>query len=77
MGKIIKFNTDARSKVLAGMVEAKKAVISTLGPKGHTVILNDGTRHPVVTKDGDTVLEFIDFTDSYKNHDNLDFRSIV
>lgn len=67
MGKIIKFNTDARSKVLAGMVEAKKAVISTLGPKGHTVILNDGTRHPVVTKDGDTVLEFIDFTDSYKN----------
>lgn len=67
MGKIITFNTDAREKVLAGMIEAKKAVISTLGPKGHTVILNDGTRHPKVSKDGDSVLEFIDFSDPYKN----------
>jgi chaperonin GroEL len=67
MGKIITFNTDAREKVLAGMIEAKRAVVSTLGPKGHTVILNDGTRHPTVSKDGDSVLEFIDFSDPYKN----------
>lgn len=67
MGKIITFNTEAREKVLAGMIEAKKAVVSTLGPKGHTVILNDGTRHPTVSKDGDSVLEFIDFSDPYKN----------
>ena len=67
MGKIITFKSNARSKVLAGMIEAKKAVTSTLGPKGHTVMLDNGTIHPVVTKDGVSVLDFIDFTDPYKN----------
>lgn len=67
MGKVITFKNQARVKVLEGMIEAKKAVTSTLGPKGHTVMLDNGTIHPVITKDGDTVLEFIDFTDPYKN----------
>ena len=67
MGKVITFKNQARAKVLEGMIEAKKAVTSTLGPKGHTVMLDNGTIHPVITKDGDTVLEFIDFTDPYKN----------
>lgn len=67
MGKIITFKSEARSKILAGMIEAKKAVTSTLGPKGHTVVLNNGTNHPTVTKDGVSVLDFIDFTDPYKN----------
>lgn len=67
MGKVITFKNQARARVLEGMIEAKKAVTSTLGPKGHTVMLDNGTIHPVITKDGDTVLEFIDFTDPYKN----------
>lgn len=67
MGKIITFKSEARSKILSGMIEAKKAVTSTLGPKGHTVVLNNGTNHPTVTKDGVSVLDFIDFTDPYKN----------
>lgn len=67
MGKIITFKSEARNKVLEGMIEAKKAVTSTLGPKGHTVMLDNGTIHPVVTKDGVSVLDFIDFTDPYKN----------
>lgn len=67
MGKIITFGNKGRAKLLEGMNEAKQAVTSTLGPKGHTVILNNGTIHPVITKDGITVLKFIDFTDSYKD----------
>ena len=67
MGKIITFGSDGRKKLLEGMEEAEKAVISTLGPKGHTVILDNGTIHPVITKDGISVLKFIDFTDTYKN----------
>lgn len=66
LGKIIEFGSDARSKILVGMDEAERAVISTLGPKGKTVILDNKTRHPTMTKDGISVLEFIDFSDKYK-----------
>lgn len=49
------------------MIEAEQAVTCTIGPKGRTVFLNNGTIHPVATKDGITVLKFIDFSDPYKD----------
>lgn len=67
MGKIITFGSDGRKRLLEGMEEAERPVISTLGPKGHTVIIDNKTIHPTITKDGITVLKSIDFTDVYKN----------
>lgn len=67
MGKIITFDNEARNKILSGIIKLAKAVISTLGPKGHTVILSTGNRHPFATKDGVTVSESISFSDKYED----------
>lgn len=67
MGRIITFDNEARNKILSGIIKLAKAVISTLGPKGHTVILSKGDRHPFATKDGVTVSEFISFSDKYED----------
>ncbi len=67
MGRIITFGSDARNKMLEGISELEEAVISTLGPKGHTVILSTGNGHPIVTKDGVSVARFIYFSDKYKD----------
>lgn len=67
MGKIITFDNEARNKILNGINKLSKAVISTLGPKGHTVILSTGNRHPFATKDGVTVSEAISFSDKYED----------
>ncbi len=67
MGKIIKFGKEAHSLVLKGVTELEETVISTLGPKGGTVIIDNGTGHPICTKDGITVARSISFSDKYKN----------
>ena len=66
MGRVITFGSNARHAILAGMQELEDAVISTLGPKGRTVILDSGNEHPVATKDGVSVARFITFSNHYK-----------
>ena len=61
MAKQIKFDADARQKILAGVEKLSNAVTSTLGPSGRNVILDKKFGSPQITKDGVTVAKEIAF----------------
>tara|TARA_R100000951_G_scaffold63503_1_gene53317 strand:+ start:280 stop:1905 length:1626 start_codon:yes stop_codon:yes gene_type:complete len=63
------FNEDGRSKLIDGITKMSSAVKSTLGPSGHTVLIEsaDHTRGITVTKDGVTVAKSIDLLDPVEN----------
>lgn len=67
--KQLHFDDDAREKLLAGIEKITKAVSSTLGPMGNTVIIEDPnqTQGMTVTKDGVTVAKSIYFIDPLEN----------
>ncbi|MCA8914539.1 MAG: chaperonin GroEL [Planctomycetes bacterium] len=65
--KQIVFDVDAREKLAKGIEKLAKAVVSTLGPKGRTAVLDKGWGAPNITKDGVTVAEEIELTDPYEN----------
>ena len=65
--KQIVFDTEAREKLAHGIEKLAKAVVSTLGPKGRTAVLDKGWGAPNITKDGVTVAEEIELTDPYEN----------
>jgi chaperonin GroEL len=67
MAKEIKFDHDARSKILAGIDGLANAVRVTLGPKGRNVIIEKSFGSPTVTKDGVTVAKEIEFEDKFEN----------
>mgnify|MGYP000321242920 FL=1 len=54
-------------KLLEGINELADNVASTLGPRGRNVILHKEGHSPIVTKDGVTVANFINFEDPIKN----------
>jgi chaperonin GroEL len=55
MAKIIKFDTDARSRMLKGVNTLANAVKVTLGPKGRNVVMDKSYGSPKITKDGVSV----------------------
>lgn len=55
MAKEIKFNTQAREELRAGVDALADAVKVTLGPKGRNVIIEKKFGAPHITKDGVTV----------------------
>ena len=65
--KEIKFSTDARTRMLAGIDILTDAVRITLGPKGRNVILDKSFGAPRITKDGVTVAKEIELTDKFEN----------
>jgi chaperonin GroEL len=65
--KEIKFNTDARDRMLKGVTTLTNAVKVTLGPKGRTVILDKSFGAPRITKDGVTVAKEIELADKFEN----------
>ncbi|MBZ0136538.1 MAG: chaperonin GroEL [Planctomycetes bacterium] len=65
--KQIIFDVDAREKLAKGVEKLAKAVVSTLGPKGRTAVLDKGWGAPNITKDGVTVAEEIELQDPYEN----------
>ena len=65
--KEIKFNTDARSKMLRGVDTLADAVKVTLGPKGRNVILEKSFGAPRISKDGVTVAKEIELFDKFEN----------
>ena len=67
MAKEIKFDQDARTKLLAGVDALANAVKVTLGPKGRNVIIEKSFGSPTVTKDGVTVAKEIEFEDRFEN----------
>lgn len=66
-GKILEFGRKASEKLMQGIDELERAVITTLGPSGKCVLLDKGTSHPIITKDGVSVAREIKFSDHFKN----------
>jgi len=67
MAKEIRYDQDARGKLLAGVNGLANAVRVTLGPKGRNVIIDKSFGSPTVTKDGVTVAKEIEFEDKFEN----------
>ena len=55
MAKIIKFDTEARYKMLTGVNALANAVKVTLGPKGRNLAMDKSYGAPRTTNDGDSV----------------------
>ena len=67
MAKIIKFDTEARTKMLQGVDMLANVVKVTLGPKGRNVVLDKSYGAPRSTKDGVTVAKEIELQDKFEN----------
>jgi len=65
--KDVKFDTDARNRMLKGVTILTDAVKVTLGPKGRNVILDKSFGAPRITKDGVTVAKEIELEDKFEN----------
>jgi chaperonin GroEL len=65
--KDIKYDQDARAKMLAGVNALANAVRVTLGPKGRNVIIEKSFGSPTVTKDGVTVAKEVELDDKFEN----------
>lgn len=67
MGKIIKFNEEARKALEVGVDTLADAVKITLGPKGRNVVLDRGFGAPLITNDGVTIAKEIELNDPIEN----------
>ncbi|MFQ3348286.1 MAG: chaperonin GroEL [Paracoccaceae bacterium] len=65
--KEVKFDTDARDRMLRGVNILADAVKVTLGPKGRNVVLEKSFGAPRITKDGVTVAKEIELSDRFEN----------
>ncbi len=65
--KEVKFNGDARERMLRGIDTLANAVKVTLGPKGRNVVLAKSYGAPRITKDGVTVAKEIELSDRFEN----------
>jgi len=65
--KDVKFGTDARNRMLAGVDTLANAVKVTLGPKGRNVVIDKSFGPPRITKDGVTVAKEIELSDKFEN----------
>ena len=63
--KDVKFNTDARNRMLKGVNVLADAVKVTLGPKGRNVVIDKSFGAPRITKDGVTVAKEIELEDKF------------
>ncbi|ETX15492.1 molecular chaperone GroEL [Roseivivax halodurans JCM 10272] len=65
--KDVKFDTDARNRMLRGVNTLADAVKVTLGPKGRNVVLDKSFGAPRITKDGVSVAKEIELEDKFEN----------
>jgi chaperonin GroEL len=65
--KDVKFGSDARTRMMAGVDTLANAVKVTLGPKGRNVVLEKAFGAPRITKDGVTVAKDIELKDKFEN----------
>src|SRR5437764_1421531 len=65
--KQMKFDTDARSELGAGLSQLARAVKATLGPRGRNVVLQKSFGSPRITKDGVTVSKEIELPQPFEN----------
>jgi len=67
MSKEIRFDSDARVKLKAGIDALANAVKVTLGPKGRNVVIQKSFGAPAITKDGVSVAKEIELEDPVEN----------
>ncbi|MEZ5921876.1 MAG: TCP-1/cpn60 chaperonin family protein [Parvularculaceae bacterium] len=65
--KEVKFDVEAREKMLRGVDILANAVKVTLGPKGRNVVIDKSFGAPRTTKDGVTVAKEIELEDKFEN----------
>jgi chaperonin GroEL len=65
--KEVRFDGDARDRMLRGVEMLANAVKVTLGPKGRNVVLAKSYGAPRITKDGVTVAKEIELADRFEN----------
>ncbi|MBN2631472.1 MAG: chaperonin GroEL [Rhodobacteraceae bacterium] len=65
--KDVRFDTDARDRMLRGVNILADAVKVTLGPKGRNVVIEKSFGSPRITKDGVTVAKEIELSDKFEN----------
>jgi chaperonin GroEL len=65
--KEVKFDVEARDKMLRGVDILANAVKVTLGPKGRNVVIDKSFGAPRITKDGVTVAKEIELEDKFEN----------
>jgi len=65
--KDIKYQEEARQKILKGVKNLADAVKVTLGPKGRNVVIDKSYGAPQVTKDGVTVAKEVELEDKHEN----------
>ena len=65
--KEIKYDMEAREKIMKGVDTLANAVKVTLGPKGRNVVIAKSWGSPQITKDGVTVAKEIELEDKFEN----------
>ena len=65
--KELRFNTEARRALEAGVNKLANAVKVTLGPKGQYVVLDKKFGSPTITNDGVTIAREIELEDIFEN----------
>jgi len=63
----VKYGSDVRSRLLAGVNKLADAVVVTLGPKGRNVCIDKAFGAPLITKDGVSVAKEIELPDPWEN----------
>jgi len=67
MAKQIKYSSDARQSLIAGVNKLADAVVTTLGPKGRNIAIDKKWGAPNVVHDGVTVAKEIELPDPFEN----------
>jgi chaperonin GroEL len=67
MDSNLKFDSDARDRLISGVDKLARAVRVTLGPMGKTVAICEPNKPPRITKDGVSVANSIVLQDPYEN----------
>ena len=67
MAKEIKYGSEARTALAAGVDKLANTVKVTLGPKGRNVVLDKSYGAPLITNDGVTIAKEIELDDPFEN----------
>ena len=67
MAKDIRYGSDVRGALGAGVNKLANTVKVTLGPKGRNVVLDKSFGVPLITNDGVTIAKEIELEDSFEN----------
>ena len=67
MAKEIKYGSEARAALEAGVDKLANTVRVTLGPKGRNVVLDKSYGAPLITNDGVTIAKEVELEDAFEN----------